>query len=102
MKIKKGDLVLVIKGKDRGKTGKVVSADPKSSLVKVSGVNIVKRHTKPRHGKSGGIVEAAAAIDASKLMLVCQPCGGKPVKVGYKLSAGGTKERICRVCKSVL
>ena len=102
MKIKKGDLVLVIKGKDRGKTGKVVSVDPDGLRVKVSGINLAKRHTKPRGNKSGGIVETLVALDISKLMLICQPCGNKPVRIGYKLSSGGVKERICKVCKSAL
>ncbi|MBU1083110.1 50S ribosomal protein L24 [Patescibacteria group bacterium] len=102
MKIKKGDLVLVIKGKDRGKTGKVTSVDPINSKVKVNGINIVKRHTKARGKQAGGIVETAMAINISKLMLVCQPCGSKPVRTGYKLNPGGTKERVCKKCKSVL
>lgn len=102
MKIKKGDLVLVIKGKDRGKTGKVVLVDPENLRAKVSGINVAKRHTKARGKKSGGIVETLVALDVSKLMLICGPCGNKPVRIGYKLSPGGIKERICKVCKSAL
>lgn len=102
MKIKKGDLVLVIKGKDRGKTGKIVSVNPINSTAKISGINVAKRHTKPRGKKSGGIIETLVGIDSSKLMLICGPCGNKPVRVGYKLGAGGVKERVCKVCKSVL
>lgn len=103
MKIKKGDLVLVIKGKDRGKTGKVVLVEPELSRVKVAGINIMKRHTKARRGQPGGIIETVTSMDAAKVMIICQHCGNKPVRVSYKLSpSGGPKERICKVCKSIL
>jgi len=102
MNIRKGDLVLVIKGKDRGKTGKVTSVDPQSNKLKISGINIVKKHLKASQGKSGGLVEMAAALDASKVMYLCPNCGNKPVRLGYKITKSGTKERICRVCKSTV
>ncbi|MBN2585414.1 50S ribosomal protein L24 [Patescibacteria group bacterium] len=102
MKIKKGDNVLVITGKNRGKTGKVVTVDPAKSTVKIAGVNIMKRHLKARRNQPGGITEIISPLPASKVMFVCSHCGNKPVRLGYKLSATNTKERICKVCKSTV
>ena len=101
MKIKKGDIVLIIKGKDRGKTGKITSVDPTNNKIKVSGINIVKRHVRASRGKSGGIIESAAPIDASKVMFLCSHCN-KPVRIGYKITKSGTKERICKICRSTV
>jgi len=102
MKIKKGDKVLVTKGKNRGKSGKVTFVDPKTRKIKISGVNIAKRHMKSTQGKSGGIVEIAMPLDVSKVMYLCEHCGGKPIKIGYIISKSGNKERICKVCKSTI
>ena len=99
MKIKKGDTILVIKGKDRGKTGKVTSADHDNLTIKVSGINIVKKHLKAGRGKSGGVIEMAAPLNVSKVMFMCSHCGDKPTKLGYKLTQSGKKERICKKCK---
>ena len=83
MKIKKGDTVKVIAGKDNGKEGKVISVDPKNSKVVVEGVNVVKKHTKPSvSNQEGGIVEAEAAIDISNVMYLHK---GKPTRVGFKM-----------------
>lgn len=104
MKIKKGDTVLVIKGKNRGKTGKVASVNPVAGTVKISGVNIVKKHIRAGRGrgKSGGIVEAVAPLDVSKVMFTCSHCNNQPVKLGYKITKSGSKERICKKCKSTV
>jgi large subunit ribosomal protein L24 len=98
MKIKKGDDVIVIAGKDKGATGKVISADPKRERVVVEGVNLVKRHTKetnqgPRGAKEGGIVTKEGAIHVSKVALVED---GKPARVGYRFEDDGTKVRVSR------
>ena len=98
MKIKKGDEVIVIAGKDKGATGKVILADPKRERVIVEGVNLVKRHTKetnqgPRGAKDGGIVTKEAPIHVSNVMLVEN---GKPTRVGYRINDDGTKVRISR------
>jgi large subunit ribosomal protein L24 len=83
MKIKKGDTVQVIAGKDNGKEGKVISVDPKNSKVVVEGVNVVKKHTKPSvANQEGGIVETEAAIDISNVMYLHK---GKPTRVGFKM-----------------
>jgi large subunit ribosomal protein L24 len=98
MKIKKGDDVIVIAGKDKGATGKVIVADPKRERVVVEGVNMVKRHTKetnqgPRGAKEGGIVTKEGAIHVSKVALVED---GKPTRIGYRIEDDGTKVRISR------
>lgn len=95
MKIKKGDNVIVLSGNDKGKTGEVVKVLPKDNKVVVKGVNIRKRHVKPRaQGQEGGIVEAEMPIYVSKVMLVC-PETGKPTKVGYEV-VKGQKVRIAK------
>ena len=98
MKIKKGDEVIVIAGKDKGATGKVISVDPKRERVVVEGVNLVKRHTRetnqgPRGAKEGGVVTKEGAIPASKVALAED---GKPTRVGYRFDEDGTKIRISR------
>jgi large subunit ribosomal protein L24 len=98
MKIKKGDEVIVIAGRDKGVTGTVIVADPKKERVIVQGVNMVKRHTKetnqgPRGAKTGGIVTKEASIHVSNVALVED---GKPTRVGYRIKDDGTKVRISR------
>src|SRR5690242_16189259 len=98
MKIKKGDEVIVITGKNKGATGKVIVADPKRERVIVEGVNLVKRHTKetnqgPRGAKDGGIVTKEAPIHVSNVMLVED---GKPTRVGYRIEDDGRKVRVSR------
>jgi large subunit ribosomal protein L24 len=97
MKIKKGDTVLVIAGKDKGARGKVIQAYPKDDKVLVEGVNRVKKHTRitqtQRGAKSGGIVTQEAPVHVSNVMLVHD---GKPVRVGYKVNDDGRKVRVAR------
>ena len=98
MNIKKGDTIVVLSGKDKGKQGKVLEVMPKSGKVVVEKVNVVSRHTKPRkQGEQGGIVKKEAAIDASNVMLVCPKCK-KGVRVGYSVLENGTKVRVCKKC----
>jgi large subunit ribosomal protein L24 len=97
MKIKKGDTVLVICGKYRGKTGKILKVLPKEGKILVEGVNIVKKHQRPkREGEKGQIVELPAPIDISNVKLICPNCK-KATRVGYKISKG-KKSRICKKC----
>ena len=97
MKIKRGDEVLVIKGKDRGKKGKVRKAFPKEGRIIVEGVNRVKRHIRRvAELRQTGIVEREAPIHVSKVKLICPKCG-KPTRVGYKLLEDG-KVRVCKKC----
>lgn len=101
MKIKKGDQIMVIAGKDNGKKGNVLKAMPSKGKIVVSGINMAKHHLKPsKKTPHGGIIDMPAAFDVSSAMLVCPHCG-KPTRVAYKVSAT-TKERVCRKCQGNL
>ena len=97
MKIKKDDKVVVLSGKDKGKQGKVLIADPKGAKVVVEGVNVATKHQKPRkQGEEGGIIKVETPIYACKVMVVCPKCG-KPTRVAHKLDAGKSV-RVCKKC----
>ncbi|PIV10283.1 MAG: 50S ribosomal protein L24 [Candidatus Portnoybacteria bacterium CG03_land_8_20_14_0_80_41_10] len=97
MKIKKGDTVLIISGKDKGKKAKVLESFPEQNKVLIEGINLVRRHRKPRREKEKGqIVELPKPIDLSNVKLVCPKCG-QPTRVGYRLTDKG-KYRICKKC----
>jgi large subunit ribosomal protein L24 len=98
MKIKKGDRVRVLTGKDRGKEGNVLVAFPDRGKVLVEGVNIVHKHRKPRSMQEpGGIVNQEMPVDVSNVGLLCGTCSA-PRRVGYRFDPDGTKIRICRTC----
>ncbi len=97
MKLKKDDKVVVILGKDKGKTGTILAVIPKENKVLVENINVIKRHTKPsKKQPRGGILEIAKPINVSKLM-VLDPASGKPARVGYVIKADGSKERTFKV-----
>ncbi len=97
MNVKKGDTVVVLSGKDKGKQGKVQGTIPSEAKVVVEGVNMVTCHTKPRRqGEEGGIVRREAALYASKVQVVCPKCG-KPTRVAHKIE-DGKKSRVCKHC----
>ena len=97
MNIKKDDKVVVLSGKDKGKQGKVLTADPKAVKVTVEGVNVATKHQKPRkQGDEGGIIKVETPIYASKVQLVCPKCG-KATRVGHKIE-NGKKTRVCKKC----
>ena len=97
MKIKKDDKVIVLSGKDKGKIGKVISADPKNGKVIVEGVNVATKHQKAKkQGQDGGIIKVETPIYACKVQLVCPKCG-KATRVAHKLE-GGKKTRVCKKC----
>ena len=97
MSIKKGDTVIVLSGKDKGKKGKVLVAMPADNKLVVENVNVATCHTKPRRqGETGGIVKRETPIRACKVALFCDKCG-KGVRVGFKVE-DGKKTRICRKC----
>jgi large subunit ribosomal protein L24 len=97
MKLRKEDKVIVLRGRDKGKTGVVLRVIPKENQIVVENVNVVKRHTKPSQKQPrGGILEITKPIDASKVM-VLDPHSGKPARVGYEIKADGSKERIFKV-----
>lgn len=98
MKIKNGDTVLIISGKDRGKKGKVINVFPKENRIVVEGVNLRKKHTRPKkQGEKGQIVEIAAPFNVSNVKLICPKCK-KPTRVGYKV-VEKNKFRICKKCQ---
>lgn len=94
MKIKKGDNVVVISGKDKGKEGTVSRVMPRSNQLLVDGINVVKKHQKPSgKNKQGGVIDRDMPLDASNVMFVHK---GKPTRVGYKVLADGKKVRIAK------
>ena len=109
MRVRKGDIVHVLSGKDRGKQGRVIEARQAEQRVIVENLNIVKRHTRPRPLKDasrmggqqiapGGVIEKAAPIAVSAVMIVCPVCS-RPTRVGYKLrdaKGGSVKVRVCK------
>ncbi len=94
MKIKKGDQVIVITGRDKGKTGEVVKAMPKENKVVVQGINMVKRHTKPSQESAGGIISKESPIHVSNVALI-DPKSGKATRVGFKVE-NGQKVRVAK------
>lgn len=99
--VKKGDNVLVLAGKDKGKTGKIVSADPKNGVVVVDGVNVVTKHKKPRSAQQpGGIEKVNGNIDASNVQIICPACGkATRIAAGEIVENGKTKKvRLCKKC----
>ena len=106
MKIRKGDTVVVLSGKDKGKQGKIKGSIPKQDKVVVEGVNMVTCHVKPRRqGEEGGIMRREAAIAVCKVQLVCPKCG-KPTRVAHKVEVGADgkkhKTRLCKHCGAEL
>ncbi len=98
MNIRKDDKVIVISGRDKGKSGKIVAADHKAFKVTVEGVSVAARHEKPRkQGQEGGIIKRETPLYASKVMLVCPKCG-KPTRVGHVFNDKGEKLRACKKC----
>ena len=97
MNIKKDDKVIVLSGKDKGKEGKVIVANPKAGKLVVEGVNVATKHRKPRkQGEEGGIIKVETPIYACKVMVICPKCG-KPTRVAHKLDAGKSV-RVCKKC----
>ena len=101
LKIKKGDNVIVLTGKDKGKTGEVVEILRADNRAVVRGINMVKRHTKPSAASAGGLVEKELSIHISNIALVDGKTS-KPTRVGYKLNQDGTKSRIAKKSGSVI
>ncbi|HEX2171189.1 MAG TPA: 50S ribosomal protein L24 [Dehalococcoidia bacterium] len=96
--VKRDDTVMVIAGKDKGKTGKIRRAFPKENRVLIEGVNITKRHMKARPGVAqSGIIEREAPIHVSNVMLICQNCN-RPTRTGHQFQPDGAKDRVCKRC----
>lgn len=102
MNIRKNDSVMVIAGRERGKTGKVLRVIPEREAAIIERVNLVKRHSRPRGPQQpGGILEKEASIHTSNLMVMCDKCNA-PVRIGRKALPDGKKVRICRRCGETL
>jgi large subunit ribosomal protein L24 len=101
VKIKKDDKVLIITGKDRGRIGKVLKSFPQKTKLLIEGINLRKKHVRPRReGEKGQIVEVPAPISISNVKSLCLKCN-KAVRVGYKIEKG-TKYRVCKKCRQVI
>ena len=99
MKLKKGDTVLIISGKDRGRTAKILKSLVKERQILVDGINLKKKHVKPRkEGDKGQVVSVAAPLDISNVKFICPKCS-KATRVGYKIEKD-KKFRICKKCQS--
>ena len=107
MNIKKGDTVLIITGKDRGKQGTVSRAMPQDNKVIIEGLNIVKKHVRPQgQTRQGGVIDKAMPIDVSNTMLICTECG-EPTRVGHDRRPMGVDQklrpvRICKKCHKII
>ena len=103
IQIRKGDQVKVMSGRDAGKTGRVLSVNPRKHTIIVEHANIIKRHTRANPSKNikGGIVEKEAGINASNVMIVCGSCG-KHTRIGHNVLADGKRTRVCKRCNSAL
>jgi large subunit ribosomal protein L24 len=101
-KLKKNDLVMVIAGKEKGKTGRILRILTKKDRALVEKINFVKRHQRPAgQQRQGGIIEREAPLDLTNLMLICESCN-KHVRVGRKILEDGKKSRYCRKCGELI
>ncbi len=102
MNIKKGDTVVVLSGKDKGKEGKVLRADPAGGKVVVEGVNVAMKHKKPRkQNEEGGIIKMETPIYVCKVMRVCPKCG-KPTRAAFRRLDDGKKVQVCKKCGEII
>src|SRR5262245_33775243 len=103
LNLRKNDRVMVIAGKDKGKTGRVIEVRPRKHQVLVEGVNMVKRHMKAnsRRGVQGGILERESPIDVSNVMVICPHCG-EPTRSGHQVLEDGKRHRACKKCGAAI
>jgi large subunit ribosomal protein L24 len=101
LRIRRGDMVRVMSGRSKGKTGKVLSVDPAKNMITVEHANIIKKHTRPNPSRNirGGILEKEGPMHVSNVMLVCPGCG-KHTRAGHTSLPDGTKVRTCRRCNT--
>lgn len=100
--VKKDDQVIVLKGKDTGKTGKILKVDASEGRVIIEGVNMAVKHKKPRgRNQQGGIIHQEAPVSSSNVMLVCSKCK-RPSKTGRKILENGEKVRVCKACGEII
>jgi len=102
MHVKKNDMIKIIAGKEKGKTGKVLRVFPAKNRVVVEGLNVVKRHTRPTQiNPEGGIVEKEAAVSISNVMLICSSCN-EPARTGIRSLEDGSRVRYCKKCNEIV
>ena len=102
IRLKAGDKVKILSGKDKGKEGKILAISRKEGKVIVEGVNVVAKHVKPRRaGQEGGIVKTESALYACKVQLICSHCE-KPTRIAHKIFEDGKKKRSCKKCGKAL
>jgi large subunit ribosomal protein L24 len=100
--VKKDDLVMIVAGKDKGKSGKVLRVLPEKERVLVENLNLIKRHTRPSQtNNEGGIIEKEAPIAISNVQLLCPGCS-KPARTGIKILEDGNKARFCKKCNEIV
>lgn len=100
--VKKNDMVMIIAGKDKGKTGKVLRVLAEKNRLIVENLNMVKRHTRPNQANSqGGIIDKESPLAASNVLLVCSSCN-KPARTGVRALEDGTKARYCKKCNEIV
>ena len=100
--VRKGDTVMVVAGKERGKKGKVLRVIPEKGRVVVERLNLIKKHQKPTQKvRQGGIIEREGSLHVSNVMLVCGKCG-KPTRTGTQILADGRRARVCRRCGEIV
>jgi len=100
--VKRGDTVIVLSGKDKGKKGKILKVLPSKQMVLIEGVNMATKHAKPRSaGQQGGIIHQEAPIRSSKVMLVCERCR-KPTRISRTILESGQKARKCKKCDEII
>jgi large subunit ribosomal protein L24 len=100
--VKKDDLVMIVAGKDKGKSGKVLRVLPEKERVLVENLNLIKRHTRPSQtNNEGGIIEKEAPIAISNVQLLCPGCS-KPTRTGVKVLEDGNKVRFCKKCNEIV
>jgi large subunit ribosomal protein L24 len=100
--VKKDDLVMIVAGKDKGKSGKVLRVLPEKERVVVENLNLIKRHTRPSQtNNEGGIIEKEAPIAISNVQLLCPGCS-KPARTGIKILEDGNKARFCKKCNEIV
>lgn len=100
MKIHKGDQVKIVSGNDKGKQGRVIFVSPTEGRIKIEGLNMHKKHLRPRtQGKKGEIVSVPSALAVPRVMLVCPKCSNA-VRVGFSVNDAGKKVRICKKCSA--
>lgn len=101
MKIRKGDTVKILSGKDRGKSGKVVNVDLRKNKLTVEGLNVFKKHVRPRReGEKGEVVQVTRPMAIAKVMLICPSCG-KATRIGFRID-DNKKIRICKKCNATI